>query len=227
MPACGHRWKAPTGGTSRASGAHRLRRGASPTGLAPGLHRWPRRRVFARGVPPEIWGNALIAHELAHVSQRDGGAARRRSRRWRRTPTGPPSEPCVALDGTGEQSTGSATAGAGLRLQRCAGPVTQVRRRDRARGGGQTCATLTTDQWRRRSRRRKLGGDKRAAAMTKLAEQALCELGSRYGPPALRTPTRIHPDDYAGSVLNFDAGLNSKSAGGRPAGTPGRGERRL
>jgi hypothetical protein len=175
--------------------------------------------VFSPGEyqPGSLVGNALIAHELAHVSQQDGGEA---------------SSSVTALEEdadraavgavvsrwtgtTGEQIDGFLPRlRAGLRLQRCAGPVTQVKPAGPgAAGGGQTCATLTNDQWRTAvEAAQALGGDKRAAAMTKLAEQALCELGIAVRGAGTSHTDAVHPDDYAEiPVLNFDAGLNSKS----------------
>jgi len=103
---------------------------------------------------------------------------------------------------------------AGLRLQRCVGGGTQVRPAGPGGAtGGQACATLTPDQWRTAvEAARGLSGDSRAAAMTRLAQQALCELGISVQAAGTSHTDAVHPDDYAAiPVLNFDAGLNSKT----------------
>ncbi|HET6953671.1 MAG TPA: DUF4157 domain-containing protein [Acidimicrobiales bacterium] len=161
--------------------------------------------------PGSLVGNALIAHELAHVGQQAGGGG----------------APAAALEEDADRAAAGAvvsqwsgtTGGqiegvmprlrAGLRLQRCvAGGATQVRPGGPA-GGGQACATLTLDQWRAAVVAAKEHG---AAAMTKLAQQALCELGITVREAGTSHGDEVHPDDYAEiPVLNFDAGLNSKT----------------
>jgi hypothetical protein len=166
--------------------------------------------------PGSLVGNALIAHELAHVGQQGGDG----------------SSSVAALEEDADRAAVGAVVArevgategqiegylprlrAGLRLQRCAGGGTQVR--PPGPGGAsssQACTTLTTDQWRTAvEAARALTGDQRAAAMTRLAQQAVCELGISVQAARTSHENEVHPDDYAPiPVLNFDAGLNGKT----------------
>ncbi|HET6708161.1 DUF4157 domain-containing protein [Amycolatopsis sp.] len=180
--------------------------------------------AFAPGEyqPGTLGGDALIAHELAHVQQQRDGAGG------------------SAVDGLEEDADRAAVGAvvsrwsgsaqglgeglvprlrAGLRLQRCGG--------GQARSAGpQPPAQLTPDQWRAAvTAATQLPPDQQGAAMTSLAQQAVGGLGITVRQAGTRHPDQVHPDDYAETpALNFDPRLNLKtrfgrSGGGRPIGT--------
>ncbi|MGW4059386.1 eCIS core domain-containing protein [Amycolatopsis sp. NPDC004747] len=179
--------------------------------------------AFAPGEyrPGTLGGDALIAHELAHVQQQRDGAGGE------------------GVDGLEEDADRAAVGAvvsrwsgsaqglsdgllprlrAGLRLQRCAGAPTRP-------AGPQTSAQLTPDQWRAAvTAATHLPADQRGAAMTTLAQQALGGLGITVRQAGTGHPNQVHPDDYAETpTLNFDPRLNLKtrfgqSGGGRPIG---------
>jgi hypothetical protein len=165
--------------------------------------------------PGSLSGNALIAHELAHVGQQGGDG----------------SSSVAALEEEADRAAVGAVVArevgategqidgflprlrAGLRLQRCVGSGTQVRPAGPGGGtGGQACATLTPDQWRTAvAAAESLSGEARAAAMTRLAQQAVCEMGISVQAAGTSRTDAVDPSDYAPiPVLNFDAGLNNK-----------------
>jgi hypothetical protein len=158
-------------------------------------------------------GHALIAHELAHVGQQSAGRS---------------ASPVASLEEDADRAAVGAVVSrwaggssehidgfmpqlrAGLRLQRCAGPATQVRP---AGPAGTSCAALTPDQWRTAvEAAQALSGNQRATAMTQLAQQALCDVGISVQAAGTSHASAVHPDDYAEiPVINFDAGLNDKT----------------
>lgn len=159
--------------------------------------------------PDTLEGGALIAHELAHVGQQgEGGESSTAAleedadrsavaavvSRWAGTDSG-------QIEGVMPRLR------AGLRLQRCAGPATQVR------PVGPTIANLTPEQWRAAvEAAQALSGAARAAALTRLAQQAVADLGISVQAAGTSHADAVHPDDYAPiPVLNFDAALNGKN----------------
>ena len=80
------------------------------------------------------------------------------------------------------------------------------------------CAALTPDQWRAAVE----AAAGQPAAMTALAQQAVCELGIAVQAACTSHSDAVHPDDYAQiPVLNFDAALNGKNRWSRsPGATP-------
>lgn len=171
--------------------------------------------AFAAGEyrPGTLTGDALIAHELAHVAQQDRGRASRSvpdleeeadrsavsamTSQWVGTTGQPPASAMPRLR-------------AGLRLQRCATTTAQQR------GGaqpGQACTTFTPEQWGEAVTAAKaLPVGEGAAAMTRLAQQAVCDIGIAVQAASTAHPDAVHPDDYAEvPVVNFDARLNQKT----------------
>jgi Domain of unknown function (DUF4157) len=168
--------------------------------------------------PGSLVGDALIAHELAHVGQQEAGR-------------GAGCAPVAALEEDADRAAVGAVVSrwigaapdriegvvprlrAGLRLQRCVGGgATQVRPAGPAgpaTGGGQSCQALTPDQWRAGVAAARQQGQ---AAMAGLARQAVCELGITVRAAGTSHADAVHPDDYAEiPVVNFDAGLNRKT----------------
>ncbi len=180
--------------------------------------------AFAPGEyqPGTLGGDALIAHELAHVQQQRDGAGG------------------SAVDGLEEDADRAAVGAvvsrwsgsaqglgdglvprlrAGLRLQRCGGGQARA-------AGAQPPVQLTPDQWRAAvTAATQLPPGRQGAAMTSLAQQAVGGLGITVRQAGTRHPDQVHPDDYAETpALNFDPRLNLKtrfgrSGGGRPIGT--------
>jgi hypothetical protein len=167
--------------------------------------------AFAAGEyqPDSLEGGALIAHELAHVGQQgepggsstaaleedaDRSAVTAVVSRWAGADTG-------QIEGILPRLR------AGLRLQRCAGPATQVR------PVGPTITSLTPEQWRAAvEAAQALSGAARATALTQLAQQAVADLGITVRAAGTTHADAVHPDDYAPiPVLNFDAALNGKN----------------
>lgn len=179
--------------------------------------------AFAPGEyqPGTLGGDALIAHELAHVQQQDGasegGGVERLEEDADRAAVGAVvSRWSGSTQGLGEGLLPRLRAG--LRLQRCAGgqarPV-----------GPQPSAQLTPDQWRAAvTAATQLPPDQQGAAMTSLAQQALSGLGLTVHQAGTGHPDQVHPNDYAETpAINFDPRLNQKtrfgqSGGGRPIG---------
>jgi hypothetical protein len=83
----------------------------------------------------------------------------------------------------------------------------------RKQGGTATCTTPTADEWRQGlTDAQALSGARRAAAMTRLAQQAVCEIGLTVREAGTAHTSAVHPDDYAEvPVVNFDARLNDKT----------------
>ncbi|HKE77239.1 MAG TPA: DUF4157 domain-containing protein [Acidimicrobiales bacterium] len=165
--------------------------------------------------PGSLVGDALIAHELAHVGQQEAGGGGGGS--------------VAALEEDADRAAVGAVVSrwtgaapdriegvmprlrAGLRLQRCVGGgATQVRPAGPAgpATGGQSCQALTPDQWKAGVEAAQQHGQ---AAMAALAQQALCELGITVQAAGTSHGDAVHPDDYAQiPVINFDAALNGK-----------------
>jgi Domain of unknown function (DUF4157) len=175
-------------------------------------------------------GDALIAHELAHVAQQD--SADDHADYQQSVPALEEDADRAAVGAVVSRWTGSSVGladgvlprlRAGLRLQRCVGPATQVRPAQPA----QSCANLTPDQWRAAvTAATALPAGQRGPAMTRVAEQALCGIGIAVNMAGTAHPDTVHPDDYVETpVLNFDPRLNDKNrwsgAGGadRPMGS--------
>ncbi len=170
---------------------------------------------YRPGIPE---GDALIAHELAHVGQQGEQGSTSASALEEdadRAAVG-----AVVSRWSGETGDQQQIEGflprlrAGLRLQRCAGPGTQVRPAGPGgAAGGQACVTLTNDQWRTAVQAAQgMSGEQRAGAMTRLAQQAVCELGISVRAAGTSNAAAVDPADYAPiPVLNFDAALNDKS----------------
>ncbi len=167
--------------------------------------------------PGSLEGNALIAHELAHVGQqgeRGTTSVAALEEDADRAAVG-----AVVSRWSGETGDQQQIEGfvprlrAGLRLQRCAGPGTQVRPAGPGAAGGQACVTLTNDQWRTAVQAAQgMSGEQRAGAMTRLAQQAVCELGISVRAAGTSNVAAVDPADYAPiPVLNFDAALNDKA----------------
>jgi hypothetical protein len=194
--------------------------------------------AFAPGEyqPGTLGGDALIAHELAHVQQQQdgagGGAVDGLEEDADRAAVG-------AMVSRWSGSTQGLDAGllprlrAGPRLQRCAGSQArpaglrlQPHPGSQARPAGpQPSAQLTPDQWRAAvTAATQLPPDQQGAAMTSLAQQTLGGLGLTVHQAGTGHPDQVHPDDYAETpAINFDPRLNQKtrfgqSGGGRPIG---------
>jgi len=185
-------------------------------------------------------GDALLAHELAHVVQQGGGNG------------GSPAPMTKSADQSNQSSVFEAEADAasthavasvwsgaknrladlrlnsvprlrsGLRLQRCpkeAQVKTQVAPARPTPEATQVCAPPDAAAWRTQvhdaKELMKTDIDHAAGVMVGLVEQALCPLGIRVHTAGTANSSAEDPRDYAesqrGNVINFDVRLNTKA----------------
>lgn len=168
--------------------------------------------------PNTLTGDALIAHELAHVVQQSSGGAA----------SGAVEEDA---DHSAVQAMVSVWTGAksiarsamprlrsGLGLQRCGS--TPARPTTSPAAARTSCAPVDPAQWSTgvTTARGLTDMSAKAAAMTTLAQQALCELNLTVAQAGTSSTTTVEPADYQPNpTINFDVYLNGKSAraGGR------------
>ncbi len=191
--------------------------------------------AFAQGEyqPGTLIGDALIAHELAHVVQQGGGH-----------PSGGAQTKDASLgdDGSLEQEADrsavsavvSAWTGAkkgladvsanalprlksGLKLQRCAncGKKTPATAAGMAGTAGTQCVSPSQEEWKAAvtSAQAITESDKKRDALSNLVHQAVCPLGFTVQNAGSKHPTEIDPEDYAPfPAVNFDIDLNKKQS---------------
>ena len=172
--------------------------------------------------PGTIAGDALLAHELAHVVQQGDGVARDLS-----------PEGGAELEADADRSAASAVAALwgktrgglavrpapvsppGLRLQRCAGCSGSTAAAPRqVASPAPDCSPPDAATWKQEVEAAdKLQGAARREAMTTLVQRALCGTGLRVAVAGSRHTDRAHPDDYQKiPAVNFDPALNEKKA---------------
>jgi hypothetical protein len=196
--------------------------------------------AFASGEykPGTPAGDALIAHELAHVVQQSG--ATNLSPMTKETdPAGSTTEPAsshlendadLSAVGTVAKIWAGAKHGladlrqnavprlrSGLRLQRCS-KQTQVKDPTAQQGGaaGANCPTADNTQW--KTQVHDAITTSSATVQFHLVEQALCPLGIQVRLAGTSNPNAEDPADYAewqgGRVINYDPKLNTKTRRG-------------
>jgi hypothetical protein len=171
--------------------------------------------------PNTLFGDALIAHELAHVVQQSGGG-----------------NPSAAVEEDADHSAAGAMVSvwtgakqvaksalprlrSGLGLQRCAStPPRPVS----AASQVASCAPVDAAQWRTGvTNAQALTDDaQKSTAMTGLVRQALCALNMSVAEAGSSSRSTVAMEDYQPHpAINFDVHLNSKSAreGGRSLST--------
>jgi len=178
-------------------------------------------------------GDALLAHELAHVVQQGGGD------RTSPVPLAKGADETRHLESDAETSAAHAAGGiwagtrnhlahvganaiprlrSGLQLQRCSKQA-QVKSPATA---APTCTTVDAATWRTQVKNAHdlsaTDTDHATAAMFSLVQQALCPIGIRVHMAGTSNPVAEDPRDYAesqtGNVINFDPKLNTKTRWG-------------
>ncbi|CAM3577829.1 DUF4157 domain-containing protein [Kibdelosporangium persicum] len=178
--------------------------------------------AFASGQyqPGTPVGDAILAHELAHVAQQSGSTGTvpvmREATSSALEHDADRSATSVLLsmlsqakDWAGQQAMPRLRSG--LRLQRCAAGNTQ---QGTTIPSPAACTTPTLEQWQAglAAARAITDVDQRGAAMTALAQQAVCTLGITVHQAGSSHPREEDPADYqATPVLNFDVRLNDKT----------------
>ncbi len=174
--------------------------------------------------PGTLIGDALLAHELAHVVQQGGGKGSGASMQKEDTTDNSLEEDAdvSAMDAVvsvwgGVKGT-LAPIGrnampelrSGLRLQRCAAASTQQRQTRTT-----TCSPIASDEWRRGVHAAEEMNDETAKrnAMVTLVRQALCPLNIEVAVAGNSSPDKVHPEDYRPvPIINFDINLNRKQS---------------
>jgi hypothetical protein len=181
-------------------------------------------REYRPGTPE---GEALIAHELAHVVQQSASGPSVASARV----TAPES---AALEADADRAASGAVASlwgwlpgmdarpgrsSGLRLQRCSGSqktatTTPQPSASAAMATPSDCSALSPETWGTGVKAaEKLSGDSRRDAMVALVRRALCGTGLRLRVAGNSHSAKVHPDDYdQAPVVNFDINLPRKEA---------------
>ena len=186
--------------------------------------------VFGPGEfqPGSPQGDALLAHELAHVAQQRSASA-----------------PEISVSPAAERDATRATLGVmaslwggirgmvhapalrtGLALARCGGGQSAVRAdpQSGSAAGVIECPTtpLEGDAWRQavQAANRETDGARKAAAQGRLVANAVCGLGIRVHMATQTHPDQEHPDDYVqageqANVINFDPQHSGKKKYGR------------
>lgn len=176
--------------------------------------------AFAAGEyrPNTLIGDALIAHELAHVVQQSSGGGT--SAAVEEDADHSAVSAMLAVWTGAKHITRSAMPRlrSGLGLQRCGG--TPARPTTPPTGARMTCTAVDPAQWSTAVTAAQGLTDMtaKAAAMTTLAQQALCELNIQVVQAGTSSTTTVEVADYQPNpVMNFDVHLNSKPAraGGR------------
>jgi len=185
--------------------------------------------AFAQGEyqPGTLIGDALIAHELAHVVQQGGGQAsggtqtkdaslgddRRLEQDADRSAVG------AVVSAWSGSKKGLADVSAnslprlksGLKLQRCANCGKQTA----SPANASHCTTPSPEEWKAAvtSARAITENDKKRDALSNLVQQAVCPLGLTVQNAGSKHSTEIDPEDYAPfPVVNFDIDLNRKQS---------------
>jgi hypothetical protein len=175
-------------------------------------------------------GDALIAHELAHVVQQGGGKQ-----------AGPQTKDAgLGDDGSLEQDADRSAVGAvvaawtgarkglaeigvnglprlksGLKLQRCASCGKAPPANAPGKVGTSQCTTPSPDEWKAAvtAAQAITEPDKQRDALFRLVQQAVCPLGLTVQNAGTKNKDEIDPDDYAPfPVVNFDINLNGKQS---------------
>ena len=188
--------------------------------------------AFAGGEyqPGTLIGDALIAHELAHVVQQGGGKQ-----------AGPQTKDAgLGDDGSLEQDADRSAVGAvvaawtgarrglteiganalprlksRLKLQRCASCGKAPPANVPGKVGTSQCTTPSPDEWKAAvtAAQAITEPDKQRDALSGLVQQAVCPLGLTVQNAGTKNKDEIDPDDYAPfPVVNFDINLNGKQS---------------
>jgi Domain of unknown function (DUF4157) len=173
--------------------------------------------------PGTLVGDALLAHELAHVVQQGASADQ---------DVLPPGGTGAMLEADADRSAlGAVTAlwgksrltgpgvsqrASGLRLQRCAlcGGSAAAPAQRRILSQTAECSVPDRETWTRDvDAAAGLQGDQRRDTMATLLQRALCDTGRRVAVAGGGHADRVHPDDYEKlPVINFDVRLNQKQS---------------
>ena len=173
--------------------------------------------------PGSLIGDALLAHELAHVVQQGGANPAAMPMQKGEAGQNPLEEDAdlsavsavVSLWGGAKGIWGNISQNAmprlrsGLRLQRCVGTTAQQRQTQPV-----TC-TQPSANWSGDLKAAKEIADEteRSSAMASLVQQALCSLNLQVNTAGNKHPNNVNPDDYKPSpVVNFDIELNQKQS---------------
>lgn len=181
-------------------------------------------REYRPGTPD---GEALIAHELAHVVQQSAAVSSAAPARV----SGPESG---ALEADADRAASGAVGSlwgwlpgvdarpgrsSGLRLQRCSGSqktasTSPQQSASAAMATPGDCSGLSPQTWDAGLQAAQaLSGEQRRDALVALAQRALCGTGFRLRVAGNSHPAQVHPDDYdPAPVVNFDVNMHAKTA---------------
>lgn len=184
--------------------------------------------------PGTLIGDALIAHELAHVVQQGGGngsgaAPTRDGAAYSSLEEDADVAAVGAMVSAWSETKGSVadigrnampSLRSGLRLQRCGTTAATQRQTTRARA-----PLPSLPNWERdvQAAQAITDTEQRRDAMVALVRQPLGGTGIQVEVAGNSSPTQVHPDDYRPApVLNFDINLNNKSSWPSSPGAPTR-----
>jgi hypothetical protein len=171
--------------------------------------------------PGTVVGDALLAHELAHVVQQGDAAIEDQL---------PAIDAGGALEADADRSALGAVAAlwggsrsaprlrvpvagrSGTRLQRCAGCGSKAAAPRRILNASADCAAPDRAAWKSEvESASKLQGAAKVDTMATLLQRALCGTGRQVAVAGNSHTDRAHPDDYEKvPVVNFDGGLKDK-----------------
>ncbi len=168
---------------------------------------------FAAGEyrPNTLVGDALIAHELAHVVQQSSGGSASGAVEEDADHSAVHAMVSVWTGAKSIARNAMPRLRSGLGLRRCGG--TPARPTTPPAAARMTCTTIDPAQWSTAVTAAQALTDRtaRAAAMTTLAQQALCDLNIRVVQAGASNPTEVVAADYQPTpAVNFDERLNDK-----------------